>query len=193
MLLGTPEHTLARPEASVADADVFRAAMRRFATTVSIISCNCDGSRYGMAATAVTSLSTTPPALLVCVNKSAATHRALCRGGHFCVNVLRSRQIGISRAFSGQMRGEDRFEIGDWQSNDEGLPFIADAQANLFCEIERTMEYATHTIFIARVYSARVKQEVDPLIYQDGAYAIATPVADQVPACETATRASRAG
>jgi flavin reductase len=170
MFLGTPEDSPGKPEVSTADPDVFRAAMRRFATTVSIISCNCDGNRYGMAATAVTSLSTTPPALLVCVNKSAATHRALCRGGHFCVNVLRSLQIDISRAFSGQLRGEDRFAIGAWQSNEEDLPFIKDAQANLFCEIERTMEYATHTIFIARVYSAIVKEEVDPLIYQDGAY-----------------------
>lgn len=184
MFLGTPEDTPAKPEASAADADAFRAAMRRFATTVSIISCNCDGSRYGMAATAVTSLSTTPPALLVCVNKSAATHRALCRGGHFCVNVLRSQQIGISRAFSGHLRGEDRFDIGKWQLNKEGLPFIEDAQANLFCEIVRTMEYATHTIFIARVYSAKVRELVDPLIYQDGAYAIATPIADPMPVSE---------
>ena len=170
MFLGTPEDPPVKPEGISANADVFRAAMRRFATTVSIISCICDGNRYGMAATAVTSLSTTPPALLVCINKAAATHRALCRGGHFGVNVLRSCQIGISRAFSGQLRGEERFDIGDWKSNEEGLPFIEDAQANLFCEIERTMEYATHTIFIARVYSARVKDEVDPLISQDGAY-----------------------
>ena len=60
------------------------------------------------------------------------------------------------------------------------MPFLSDAQANLFCEIARIMDYATHTIFIARVYSARVQKDVDPLLYQDGKYAIAQPVADDL-------------
>jgi flavin reductase (DIM6/NTAB) family NADH-FMN oxidoreductase RutF len=38
------------------------------------------------------------------------------------------------------------------------------------------MDYATHTIFVARVYSAKVQNDVDPLLYQDGKYAIAQPV-----------------
>jgi flavin reductase (DIM6/NTAB) family NADH-FMN oxidoreductase RutF len=161
------------------DREVFRAAMRRFAATVSIISCASDGRRYGMSVTAITSLSADPPSLLVCVNKSAATHRALSRGGRFCVNVLRSFHSGLSQAFSGKFRGEDRFRLGRWQDTEEGLPFLRDAQANLFCEIERIMDYATHAIFIARVYDVSVQDDVDPLLYQDGRYAIAHPVAEE--------------
>ncbi len=159
-----------------AQAELFRAAMRRFATTVSVISCARDGHRFGMAATAVTSLSTEPPALLVCVNKSAATHQALSRGGRFCVNVLHATQMEVSRSFSGQLRGEDRFNAPAWRHTDDGLPYLADAQANLFCETERTVSYATHTIFIARVAAALVRTDVEPLIYQDGAYAAAVPL-----------------
>jgi flavin reductase len=92
--------------------DAFRNAMRRFAATVSIISCACEGSRYGMSATAITSLSADPPSLLVCVNKSAATHRALRRGGRFCVNVLRSFHSELSQACSGKVKGEDRPKTG---------------------------------------------------------------------------------
>jgi len=62
------------------ESEAFRDAMRRFATTVSIISCASDGCRDGMSATAITSLSVEPPSLLVCVNKSAATHRVLSTG-----------------------------------------------------------------------------------------------------------------
>jgi flavin reductase len=158
--------------------DTFREAMRRFATTVSIITCAHGGSRFGMSATAVTSLSADPPSLLVCVNKSAATHRVMSRGGRFCVNVLRSIHSGLSQAFSGKLRGEDRFCLGNWVQTEDGLPFLDDAQANLFCEIVRVVDYETHTIFIARVHSARVQKDVDPLIYQDGQYAIAQPVTD---------------
>src|SRR5215469_11971051 len=154
----------------------FRDAMRRFATTVSIISCSSGGCRYGMSATAVTSLSVDAPSLLVCVNKSTATHRVLSRGGRFCVNVLRSYHSGLSKAFSGKLRGEDRFRLGNWRETEDGLPFLSDAQANLFCEIARIVDYATHAIFIASVYFVRTQEDVDPLLYQDGKYAIAQSI-----------------
>jgi flavin reductase (DIM6/NTAB) family NADH-FMN oxidoreductase RutF len=156
----------------------FRDAMRRFATTVSIISCASGRFHHGMSATAVTSLSVDPPSLLVCVNKSTATHRVLSQGGRFCVNVLRSFHSQLSQAFSGKLKGENRFHVGAWQDTDDGLPFLADAQANLFCEIDRVTDYGTHTIFIGRVYSAIVHADVDPLLYQDGKYVIAGPVRD---------------
>ena len=156
----------------------FRDAMRRFATTVSIISCSSGGCRYGMSATAVASLSVDPPSLLVCVNKSTATHRVLSRGGRFCVNVLRSFHSQLSQAFSGKLKGEDRFSVGAWRDTEEGLPYLTDAQANLFCEMDRITDYGTHTIFIGRVSSAIVHADVDPLLYQDGKYVIARPVSD---------------
>ena len=133
-----------------------------------------------MSATAVTSLSINPPSLLVCVNKSTATHRVLSRGGRFCVNVLRSFHSQLSEAFSGKLKGEDRFRVGAWRETDDGLPFLGDAQANLFCEIDRITDYGTHTIFIGRVYFARVDVDVDPLLYQDGKYAIARPVPEDL-------------
>jgi flavin reductase len=159
----------------------FRAAMRRFATTVSIVTCAHGGSRFGMSATAITSLSAEPPSLLVCVNKSAATHRVMSRGGRFCVNVLRSVHSGLSQAFSGKLKGEERFRLGNWDQTDDGLPFLKDAQANLFCEIVRVVDHETHTIFIARVYCARAQENVDPLLYQDGKYAVALPVSHDQP------------
>src|SRR5215468_9988544 len=153
--------------------EAFCEAMRRFASTVSIISCASEGRRYGMSATAITSLSADPPSLLVCVSKSTATHRILSRGGRFCVNVLRSFHFRLSQAFSGKRKGEDRFRLGDWQEGEDGVPYLVDAQANMFCEIARIMDYTTHTIFVAHVYSARAQEDVDPLLYQDGKYAVA--------------------
>ena len=70
--------------------------------------------------------------------------------------------------------------MGAWQETDDGLPFLGDAQANLFCEIDRITDYDTHTIFIGRVYSAIVHGDVDPLLYQDGKYVIARPVSDEL-------------
>jgi flavin reductase len=177
-LLGMHQTEKTEPAEIAHKSAAFRDAMRRFTTTVSIISCASGGCRYGMSATAVTSLSIDPPALLVCVNKSTATHRILSRGGRFCVNVLRSFHSQLSQAFSGKLKGEDRFRLGAWHETDDGLPFLGDAQANLLCEVDRVTDYGTHTIFIGRVYFARVDGDVDPLLYQDGKYAIARPVSD---------------
>jgi flavin reductase (DIM6/NTAB) family NADH-FMN oxidoreductase RutF len=49
----------------------FCEAMRRFASIVGTNSCASEGRRNGMSATAITSLSTDPASLLVCVNKYA--------------------------------------------------------------------------------------------------------------------------
>jgi flavin reductase (DIM6/NTAB) family NADH-FMN oxidoreductase RutF len=68
--------------------------------------------------------------------------------------------------------------LGNWRQTEDGLPFLSDAQANLFCEVARIMDYATHAIFIARVYFVRAQEAVDPLLFQDGKYAIAQVVSD---------------
>jgi flavin reductase (DIM6/NTAB) family NADH-FMN oxidoreductase RutF len=132
-----------------------------------------------MSATPVTSVCVDPPALLICVNNSSATHGALSRSGRFCVNMLRSFHSELSQVFSGKMKGDERFRSGNWTRAGDGLPYLADAQANLFCRVDRTLNYETHTIFLGRVYATRVEEHVDALLYQDGKYSIARPVPDQ--------------
>jgi flavin reductase (DIM6/NTAB) family NADH-FMN oxidoreductase RutF len=61
----------------------------------------------------------------------------------------------------------DRFRSGSWQE-ERGMPLLADAQANIYCEVDLPIPFATHTIFIARVIEARVSGTVRPLIYLDG-------------------------
>ena len=72
----------------------FRAAMRRFPSTVSVISTAKDGQRHGMTATAVTSVSLNPPSLLVCVNRSGRLFGIMESCHRFCVNVLHAAACG---------------------------------------------------------------------------------------------------
>ena len=149
----------------------FRAAMRRLAATVTVLSCrDPQGQRIGMTATAVTSVSTEPPALLACVNRSAAIHAHLALGQKLCINLLHSGQREISNACSGGEEGEGRFRVGDWQNDADGVPYLADGQANIFCAVEAVHAYGSHGIFIGRVLSVRNRDAIDPLVYQDGRY-----------------------
>ncbi len=156
--------------------DRFRMAMRQFAATVSVISTADGGQRYGMTATAVTSLCVEPPTLLVCVNRGASIHTPLSRAGHFCVSVLRDHHVALSHAFSGGLDPSRRFSLGDWQDTEEGLPFLADAQASFVCRLARTLEYATHSVFIGEVLRACSSEAAAPLVYHAGRYAGLAPL-----------------
>jgi flavin reductase len=149
----------------------FRKAMRTLASAVSIVSTACDDRRFGMTATAVCSLSMRPPALLVCVNQSSSLHHPLLSEGRFCVNILHADQDALAQTFS-RKDIEDRFAHGNWKADDRGVPFVADAQANLFCSVEESYRHRTHSIVIGAVHRVAVRDSVHPLLYQDGRYTV---------------------
>jgi len=148
----------------------FLNAMRRLTTTVSVISCAHEDTWFGMTATAVTSVCAEPPALLVCINGSAATHDPLLASARFCVNMLGVGQQNISAAFSGKLKGVDRFSEGTWSLSDDGLPYLERAQASIFCRTERVVPFGTHSIFIGSVDWVSLGGQIAPLLYEDGRY-----------------------
>jgi flavin reductase (DIM6/NTAB) family NADH-FMN oxidoreductase RutF len=149
---------------------LFKSAMRRLAASVSIVVARGDEGPVGMAATSITSLTVDPPAILVCVNRSTSLHALLVPTAPLSVNLLSRDQKHVSVAFGGGTPREERFTIGDWQEGANGLPTLANAQANLDCVIDTLLAYGTHSIVIARVLNANVSEAVAPLIYQDGGY-----------------------
>lgn len=157
--------------------EVFRQSMRRLATTVSVITCASEGVRYGITATAVTSLCADPASVLICINSRASLAPPLLREGEFCVNLLRSSHVDVSQMFGGKAKGDDRFQYGDWTLNERGIPYLLSAQANMFCKVDGVMPYGTHKIVIGRVESGQFAPEITPLIYQDGGYACVVPLA----------------
>jgi flavin reductase (DIM6/NTAB) family NADH-FMN oxidoreductase RutF len=149
----------------------FKRAMRTLASTVTIIStADVYGSRHGMAATAVNSVSMEPPSLLICVNHGASIHDPLIARGEFCVNVLTTRHEELVSAFSGRLKGSQRFEVGDWRDESNGMCYLHDAQCNLFCVVDQVVPFATHSIIIGRVNAVRVAESIAPLIFADGKF-----------------------
>jgi flavin reductase (DIM6/NTAB) family NADH-FMN oxidoreductase RutF len=148
----------------------FKAAMRRLASGVGVLTAHGPEGPVGMAATSITSLTAEPPAILVCVNRSASIHACLSEGERFCVNLLSRHQSEVSAAFGSSAKREERFSVGHWSHDAEGLPWLEEAQANLSCRVAGLVPYATHSIVIGEVSAVRVAETVSPLIYQDGGY-----------------------
>ncbi len=153
-------------------AQTMKDGMRRLASGVCILSaCDQQGERYAMTVSSVTSVSDSPASLLVCVNESASMCGLLQLGAGFVVNVLSAQQADVSNLCAGQDQGAVRFSLGDWQLSEQGLPYLADAQAAFFCRHDQDSQYGTHKIVIGSIERVSLSDaEVDPLIYLDGGY-----------------------
>lgn len=149
--------------------DSFRQAMRRMAASVCILtSRDAQGTAVGMSATAVTSLTVDPPAVLICVNRTASMHASLTVGRAVAIHILGEQQDDLCFTFGGRASPAERFACGTWSINAADVPMLEDAQANLCCTVDALHHYGTHSIVIARVDAVRIGGPIRPLVYVDG-------------------------
>lgn len=146
------------------------------ASSATILSTDADGRRYGMVATAVMSVSLEPPSIAVGVNRSASIHDPLQKRGAFAVNILGRFNAAVAHGFAAS-RGEERFGYGEWleQHSPDGpdglrLPYLAEAQAVVFCRVRDLHAAGTHSLIIGEAVHILRQETLSPLIYCDGRY-----------------------
>lgn len=146
-------------------ADAFRAAMGRHFASVCLITTAHEGKFHGLTATAVASVSAEPPRLLVCVNKSAATHRAVQESGSFCVNVLSSAHESLAVVFADKDTRHERFQPAQWRTLETGAPAFVNAAAAMDCIVREHLDEGTHSIFIGDVVGTMICESRGCLVY----------------------------
>lgn len=152
--------------------DDYRAIMRHQAGAVTVIACGAEGARAGLTATAVASLSDSPPTLLACVNRQTGAHDEIVRASAFSVNLLSASQQPVAERFAGKtgLMGDARFDGLVWRTLSTGSPILCDALASLDCELAEMHTFQTHSIFIGRVVAGAFRAELKPLLYFRGDY-----------------------
>jgi flavin reductase (DIM6/NTAB) family NADH-FMN oxidoreductase RutF len=160
----------------VTSSDDFKQAMRHLAGGVAVIATDHDGTRAGLVATAVCSVSADPPTILVCINSGAGAHDTIRASGRFSVNLLARSQEPIARRFSGEtgIRGEQRFTEDRWIPLVSGAPVLAGALVSLDCCVTEIVKMATHSVFFGAVVGI-ASQAAPPLIYLQGNYGTFSP------------------
>ncbi|MET4898417.1 flavin reductase family protein [Sphingomonadaceae bacterium jetA1] len=154
---------------------LFRQAMRRLVASVCILTTrDAHGTAIGMSATAVTSLTADPPALLMCVNRAASMHASLTIGRPVAVHILGAEHGELCFVFGGRATPAERFASGDWTLRDQDMPVLEAAQANLFCTVDALHAYGTHSIVVAKVDAVRIGGSIRPLVFVDGRIATVT-------------------
>jgi flavin reductase len=152
--------------ASVSPVD-FKAVMRRFASTVNVITSGRGAAANGMTATAVCGVSADPPSILIVVNSENRTHALIERAGAYAVNVLSSEQQSLAIHFAS--RPAAPFATVAHRNGITGCPVLEGCDANIECVVESQIRFGTHSIFIGRVVgSSEFGRSL--LVYQNGNY-----------------------
>lgn len=152
---------------SVVDEAVFRNVVGHFASGVTVITTSEGDQLYGTTVSAVSSLSSEPPMMLICLNRSSITHDAVRRTGRYAINILSAGQGDIARVFA--RKGDDKFIGVEHSLSAHGLPLLTGALASIECVVEETATGGTHTVFLGRVVSAGAR-EGEPLAYYRGTF-----------------------
>lgn len=153
------------------EATDFRNAMSLLTTAVNVITTTGEAGMHGFTASAVCSVTDTPPTLLVCMNQSSRSHAQFIENQVLAVNVLSTQHEQLSNAFASSKFGsEDRFKLGDWSGLETGAPILEDALVSFDCQIENVQQVGTHSIFLCRVLAVKHSDQEESLVYFNRAY-----------------------
>ena len=133
-----------------------RGCLGRFATGVAVVSFASDDGPRGITVNSFTSVSMSPPLVLVSVARAARSHD-LMRGQPFCVNVLGAEQEPLARRFAGASVSGP--QIGAVWRDGPLAPRLAGVLAHLECRPWRDYDGGDHTLFLG---------EVESFDYRDG-------------------------
>jgi len=156
---------------SVVDPEVLRLAMRQWATGVTIVTSLLGGIRHGMTVSSFTSVSLTPPLVLISLEWGTRTHDLVKNAGIFGVTILARQQQEISDRFAGRHTEDmDRFDGLETFTLATGVSLLEGGLASFDCQVVGVYEAGDHTIFIGDVVAAQIGPGNQPMIYYDRAY-----------------------
>lgn len=148
----------------------FKNAMSSLTSAVNVVTTMGASGRHGFTASAVCSVTDTPPTLLVCMNKASRSHTYFVENKILTVNVLGAQHEQLSNAFASKLSSDERFALGNWTELETGAPVLTDALVSFDCEIEQIQEVGTHTIFICPIVAIQKNEEDQALVYFNRAY-----------------------
>ena len=153
------------------DAKLFREAMSRFATGITVVTAPAADGPHGVTINAFASLSLEPPLVLICIEHGRYTLEVLDHAGVFAVNVLAEGQEPLSRFFSTDSRPEGPHAFdGIAHRSGRLAPLLEGCLAVAECRVTARYPGGDHTIFVGEVEAVEVVPNRRPLVYYDRGY-----------------------
>jgi flavin reductase (DIM6/NTAB) family NADH-FMN oxidoreductase RutF len=150
----------------------FRAALRNFATGVTVVTTAGPEGPSAATANAFTTLSLAPPLVLVCLGSGSATLRAIERNGLFAINVLSADQEWLARRFASRNRPRGPASLRDvpHRAGPTGAPLLDGTACWIDCHLAAAHPAGDHVIAIGRVAGLGETPDLDPLVFHAGRY-----------------------
>ncbi|MGV1795232.1 flavin reductase [Rhizobium sp. A37_96] len=167
------EAPVSLPVSSVAKVEINPVELRRtlgtFVTGVTVVTTiDQDGLPRGMTANSFTSVSLSPPLLLVCVNKAASSYEAFIRSNSFAINILHEGQVDVSNLFAS--KSPEKFQAIDFDSVHTGAPVLTDSLSWFDCKTFNRVDAGDHVVLIGEVLAFGASPAA-PLAFCRGNYA----------------------
>ncbi len=154
--------------------DAFKAGMRRLAGGVAIVATEHQGVRQGLLVSAVTSVSSEPPTLLISLNRTASCRGPVLDSGRFTVNLLGRADRATAELFGDPRRRAQRFATRRWAPLLTGAPALEGCLATLDCRVQAALEMHSHSLVFGNVVEVMAWTDtIDPLLYWNGDYGTA--------------------
>nr|WP_306238880.1 flavin reductase family protein [Ornithinimicrobium cryptoxanthini] len=168
---GVAEEFAAEPTS--VDPDLYRRAIGRFATGVTVATTFAGQHDHAMTANSITSVSLDPVLLLICVERAARWHDAVLESGVFGISVLghhaRATASWLStpgRPLHGQL---DR--VAHHRGQVTNLALIDGALAAFECRTTDVHVAGDHSLVVGEVVGIELPPRVDPaLVHFRGRY-----------------------
>ena len=173
-----PQQQDPRPESAAGDdVEAFRAAFRRHAAGVAIVTTRGQGgSPVGFTATSLASLAAAPPLATFNMARTASSWPAIASAEAVIVHLLGRRDLDAARRMAGP--ADRRFTGRHWTEGPRGLPLLRGATAWFSGRIVERVPVAGSAVVVVRIDGGGVGAEDDALLYHDRTYLTPGPPAD---------------
>lgn len=150
---------------AVVHARRLRSCLGRFATGVTVVSCDADAGPHGVTVNSFTAVSLNPALVLVSLRRESKACRYLA-DRPFTINVLHAWQAGHARHFA----GETTRVVPRWERPREDLACrLVGALATIACSPWSHHEAGDHVLFLGKVEEFD-QHAGDPLVFYQGTF-----------------------
>lgn len=133
------------------DISDFKDAMSLLSSAVNVVTTAGTAGQHGFTASAVCSVTDSPPTLLVCMNASSRSYEYFVQNKVLAVNVLAEEHEELSNTFASALLSDERFAKASWTKLLTGAPILQNALVSFDCQIDQIQQVGTHGIFMCKI------------------------------------------
>jgi len=146
-----------------------KSALYKISYGIFIVSSIKNQKINGQACNTLFQITSNPYTVAVSINKSNLTNEFIRESGVFVASILGPKDHNIVRRFGYRSGRElDKFSGIKYNIGLTGAPILVDCLGYLECKVlpEKTLDIATHNLFIGEVISGKVFVDEDPMTYE---------------------------